>query len=308
MKEMFTNLKRFEVPRSMGGICPVDDPVAWIKDIVRQSIRLGLGRIDGVDLTYFLPESLLLPAMDAMNEFDEEERGCFKIGCAGCYREDVEVGGNFGAFTTFRPAASIKALGCDWVMIGHSEVRRDKLGSISHYCEAAGLTPDADAANLSVEKLLNAELLCALRQGMNALYCVGETSEQKGSDDPAVYEPRVREVLRRQLTEGFAGIDILREGQRLSIAYEPIWAIGPGKTPATGAYVDFVSRTIKELCREIYGRELPIVYGGGLKEENAEEIASVKTIDGGFVALTKFTPPIGFDVNSFKRIIQAYVK
>ena len=54
--------------------------------------------------------------------------------------------------------------------------------------------------------------------------------------------------------------------------------------------------------------ELPVVYGGGLKEENASEMAAVETLDGGLVALTKFTQPIAFDVSSLKNIISAYVK
>ncbi len=309
MKEIYVNLKRFEVPRSMGGICPAEDPVDWIRQVVKETIGLGLGRLEDVDVTYFLPEALLVPAMEAIAEEDPEQVGCFKLGCAGVFREDVEPGKNFGAFTTNRPAASLQALGCNWVVVGHSEERADKLSALALYDAIAGMPGKPDAAVSAVERMISDEMLCALRRGMDVLYCVGETEEQKGSADPAVYEPRVRRVLRRQIEEGVArGAAILREGQRLCIAYEPIWAIGPGKTPATGDYVAFVSGCIKELCRELCGRELPIVYGGGLKEENAEEIASVKTIDGGFVALTKFTPPICFDVRSLKNIISAYMR
>lgn len=308
MKEIYVNLKRFEVPKTMGGICPCDSPVAWMRQIIHETAELGLGNIKDVDLTYFVPESMVLPALDAIAEEGPERMGCLKIGCAGVFREDVEPGGNFGAFTTNRPAAALKAIGCDWVVVGHSEERHDKLSFLKMYDEAAGLPGNNDAALLTVEKAINAEMLCALKRDMSVLYCIGETAEQKGSDDPAVYEPRVREVLRRQITVGLAGIENAMEGRRVSIAYEPIWAIGPGKTPATGEYVAFVSSCIKDICREVYGKELSIVYGGGLKEENAEELAAVKTIDGGFVALTKFVDPIAFDVASLKNIIKAYVK
>ena len=308
MKEIYVNLKRFEVPKSLGGICPLDNPFDWIRQIVHQSISQGLGKIEGVDVTYFIPELLLYTAMEAIAAEDPEQVGCFKIGCAGVFREDVEPGKNFGAFTTNRPAASLKAAGCNWVVVGHSEERKDKLSALALYDEISGAAGNPDAAALAAESMISDEMLCALRQGMNVLYCVGETAEQKGSENPAIYEPRVRQVLRRQIENGIArGAAIQAEGQRLCIAYEPIWAIGPGKTPATGEYVSFVSSYIKEVCRELCGRELPIVYGGGLKEENAAEIAAVKTIDGGFVALTKFTPPIAFDVGSLKNIIGAYI-
>ena len=308
MKEIYVNLKRFEVPRSMGGICTAEDPITWIRQIMKESIELGLGSLKDVDVTYFLPEALLVPAMEALAEEAPARVGCFKLGCAGVFREDVEPGKNFGAFTTNRPAAALQALGCNWVLVGHSEERADKLSALALYDAAAGVPGKPEAAESAVERMISEEMLCALRRGMNVLYCIGETEEQKGSADPAVDEPRVRQVLRRQIEEGVSrGAEILRERQRLCIAYEPIWAIGPGKTPATGEYVSFVSSCIKEYCRELCGKELPIVYGGGLKEENAEDIASVKTIDGGFVALTKFTPPIGFDVGSLKNIIGAYI-
>lgn len=308
MKEIYVNLKRFEVAKSMGGICPDENPVEWIKKIVHESVELGIGTIDGIDMTYFLPEALLVPALEALAQEDPDKVGCLKIGCAGCYREDVEVGKNFGAFTTFRPAASIKALGCNWVVVGHSEERKDKLTTLAMYDEVSGRQFDTNAATKTAEKMINAEMICALKRGMSVLYCIGETAEQKGSEDPDVYKPRVREVLYNQIKDGLAGLDLASEGQKVSIAYEPIWAIGPGKTPANGEYVAFVSSTIKEICREIYGCEFPIVYGGGLKEENAEEIAAVKTIDGGFVALTKFTDPIAFDVKSLRNIVEAYNK
>lgn len=308
MKEIYVNLKRFEVPKSMGGICPLENPVDWMRQIIHETAEYGLGNIEGVDLTYFVPESMVLPALDAVAAEGPEKTGCLKIGCAGVFREDVEPGGNFGAFTTNKPAAALKAIGCSWVVVGHSEERKDKLSFLKMYDEAENAAGDIDAALRTVEKTINAEMLCALRRGMSVLYCIGETEEQKGSDDPAVYEPRVREVLRRQVTEGLAGMEAAAEGQKVAIAYEPIWAIGPGKTPASGEYVSFVSSCIKEICREVYGKELSVVYGGGLKEENAEELAAVKTIDGGFVALTKFVPPIAFDVASLKNIIQAYVK
>ena len=100
MKEIYVNLKRFEVPKSMGGICPLENPVDWMRQIIHETAEYGLGNIEGVDLTYFVPESMVLPALDAVAAEGPEKTGCLKIGCAGVFREDVEPGGNFGAFTT----------------------------------------------------------------------------------------------------------------------------------------------------------------------------------------------------------------
>lgn len=309
MKEIYVNLKRFDIPERYGGICPEEDPVKWIRNIVKSTVELGLGKMKEVNVTYFLPEALLVPALEEFRLVPEEERAHFQIGCQGVYREDVAEGGNFGAFTTNRPAASMKALGGNWVMIGHSEERKDKLSLLSAYDPEIGSDTEVyQKAAGSVEEILNQEVQCALDRGMNVLFCVGETAEQKGSDIPEEYEPRVREVLRAQLAAGLQGIQNYPGTQKISIGYEPIWAIGPGKTPPGGAYVSFVSSYIKKVCREKFGAELPVVYGGGLKEENAAEMAAVASLDGGLVALTKFTQPIAFDVNSLKEIIRAYMK
>lgn len=120
MKEIYVNLKRFDVPKKYGGICPEEDPAAWIRDIIRNTIELGLGKMEGVQVTYFLPEALIVPALEALHSMPEGAAGNFQIGCQGVYREDVAPGKNFGAFTTNRPAAAMSALGERWVMIGHN--------------------------------------------------------------------------------------------------------------------------------------------------------------------------------------------
>lgn len=309
MKEIYVNLKRFDVPKEMGGICPRKNPVDWICSTVSETIEEGLGNISGVSVTYFLPEALLVPAFHEMSRHSEKEIGSFSIGCQGVFREDVVPGRNFGAFTTNRPAASMKALGCSWTMIGHSEERKDKMGILTAYEEKIDRDKEAyEHAEQSVSSMLNQEVCAALDRKMNVLFCVGETAGQKGSDLPEEYEPRVREVLREQIIHGLKGAAEKKGDLKIAIGYEPIWAIGPGKTPPGGGYVSFVSSYIKDVCREEFGMELPVVYGGGLKEENASEMAAVETLDGGLVALTKFTQPIAFDVSSLKNIISAYVK
>lgn len=88
-----------------------------------------------------------------------------------------------------------------------------------------------------------------------------------------------QEVLGRQLELGLADIDT----SRVVIAYEPIWSIGPGKTPADKDYISKIASFVKEKTNG-----MPIVYGGGLKQENAAMLASIEEIDGGLIALTRF--------------------
>lgn len=308
MKKLFVNLKRFEVSREKGGICPMENPIEWAKWIVDESMKLGVGNMEDVFVAYFLPEALLDTALKTLNSYPEEQRKHLQIGCQSVYRADIAPGANFGAFTTNRPALAMKEIGCNWTIIAHSEERKDKLQMIAAYdpettTDAVKMQKAADA----VDALLNQQVKCAIDQGMNVLFCIGETAEQKGEGGYEEYAPRVKAVLRSQLENAFKGIDP-EKVKNISLGYEPIWAIGPGKTPPKADYISFVSEYVKEVTKELYGYELDVVYGGGLKEENAEEIASVKTIDGGLVALTKFVAPIGFDPQSFKNIIMAYVK
>lgn len=91
------------------------------------------------------------------------------------------------------------------------------------------------------------------------------------------------------------------------IGYEPIWAIGPGKTPPGKEYISFVSNFIKDTVKNEFDFEPTVVYGGGLKVENAGMLAQIDTIDGGLIALTKFTAEIGFSVKGLSEIINQYL-
>lgn len=309
MKEIFVNLKRFEVPQKLGGICPEDLPKTWIKRIIRESVKLGIGNMQDVSVTYFLPESLLIPAKEVWMEYNRKERGNFELGCQSVFRQDIASGKNFGAFTSNCPAAAIKALDYRWVMVGHSEERKDKLEMYTYYDEEIAENEEKyEKASNAVDVIINEEVKSALGRGLNVLLCIGETEGQKGGNTPHQYEERVRRVLRQQLTRGLSGISEVQESCKIVIGYEPVWAIGPGKIPPGAEYIRFVSKFIKSVCKEEFGVEFPVVYGGGVKEDNAGEIASVQFVDGGLIALTKFDQPIGFDVNSLKRIMENYMK
>jgi len=88
----------------------------------------------------------------------------------------------------------------------------------------------------------------------------------------------------------------------LVTAYEPVWAIGPGKTPPDRAYIQMIAQYIKEVSGG-----MDVVYGGGLKVDNAEMLAAIPEVDGGLIALTRFTGEIGFYPDEYLEIIKTYL-
>jgi triosephosphate isomerase len=308
MKQIFVNLKRFDVAKRLGGICSTDNPVEWIEWVIDESVSLSIGKLDGFKVVYLLPESLISAAIARLSAYDESKIKTIGIGCQGVFRENVKKGGNFGAFTTNLPAAAAANLGCEWSIIGHSEERKDKLGIISRYDPLSNKDEEnMKRAKDAVDSIINDEVLCALESGINVLLCVGETLEEKGEGSFDEQKPRIEKVLRSQLNAGLKGIDEWIGKRMITIGYEPIWAIGPGKIPPGEEYIGFVSAYIKSVLKQMYGVDFPVVYGGGLKEENAGMISGIDTIDGGLVALTRFSGDIAFEPDGLRRIINKYI-
>lgn len=277
MKHIYLNLKRFDVPVSMGGVNRICDIKDWGSYIVNNTQdELKCYDPSQVEFAMYFPEAHLLSAAAAKNEGSPVQ-----IGCQSVYREDVSVGGNFGAFTTNRPAAAMKAAGCTSVIIGHCEERNDKAGILSE----AGVTDTA-----AVNRILNKEIKAAVAQGLKVLYCIGEKSEEQDC---------WQEVLGSQLEIGLKGVD----KSQVVIAYEPIWSIGPGKTPADKPYIQKIASFVKEKTGG-----MDIVYGGGLKKDNAAMLASIPEIDGGLIALTRFSGEIGYYPQEYLEIIKLYME
>ncbi|SKA39372.1 triose-phosphate isomerase [Consotaella salsifontis] len=300
MLDIFVNLKRFEVSRALGGVCGEGSPKVWIENVIGQIAACGLGKNADTPLTLFLPEALVIPAVDALSRVPAEERRSLAIGCQGVHREDIRKGGNFGAFSSSRPATAMKAIGCTAAMIGHSEERREKAGVIAAHL---GGQTDAAAISETVSRLINQEALRALETGLDVLICVGETAEERSTGTPEEQMRRVEVTLGRQMETSLAGTAAFLGERRLVIGYEPIWAIGPGKTPPAPEAIEQVTAFVKKASKAMFGQELPVVYGGGLKEENARAIAALPSIDGGLVALTRFTGEIGFYPEELATII-----
>ena len=276
MKHLYLNLKRFDVPVEYGGVNRIAPLKDWGSYIVAHT-QEGLKHYDPsqVEFVQYFPEAHILGAVGARCEGSPVQ-----VGSQGVYRMNTAVGGNFGAFTTNRPASAARAMGCTSTIIGHCVERNDKAGILAE----AGVTDTA-----AVNRLLNQEIRLAVEQGLTVLYCIGEKSEE---------QERWQDVLGEQLSVGLEGVDT----SKVVIGYEPVWSIGPGKTPAGKDYITMIARFVKERTGG-----LDVVYGGGLKVDNAEMLASIDEIDGGLIALTRFQGEIGFYPDEYLEIIKTYL-
>ncbi|MBQ7191142.1 MAG: triose-phosphate isomerase [Kiritimatiellae bacterium] len=162
-----------------------------------------------------------------------------------------------GAFTGEISAGMLKDLGVEYVIIGHSE-RRQYFGE--------------------TDDTVNKRLKAALKAGLKPIVCVGEKLEEREAGQmPAVIE--------KQVKQGFADLSP-EELAKIVIAYEPVWAIGTGKT-ATPKEAQEVHALIRNLLAEIANAEVAasvrIQYGGSMKPENAKELMDQPDIDGGLI-------------------------
>ena len=276
MKHIYLNLKRFDVPAELGGVNRIADMKEWGKYIVENTQEeLKKYSPEEVEFAMFFPEIHLFSACQA-----KTENSPVQVGCQGVFRDDVAPGKNFGAFTTGRPAAAMKAAGCETVIIGHCEERNN----------LAGILAEAGVVNTkAINTILNKEIKSAVDRGMKVLYCIGEKSEEL---------EQWQEVLGEQLELGLKDVD----KSMVTIAYEPVWSIGPGKTPAGKEYITKIARFVQEKTEG-----MDIVYGGGLKQDNAAMLASIPEIDGGLIALTRFQGEIGYYPEEYLEIISLYM-
>ena len=174
--------------------------------------------------------------------------------------QDVSVHAK-GAYTGEVSAAMLREFGCSYVLVGHSE-RRQYHG---------------ESDDLVAQKAVS-----ALAGGLTPIVCVGETLDEREAD-------RTEEVVGRQLD---AALDRLQgDVVRTVIAYEPVWAIGTGRT-ATPDQAQAVHRMLRERLRAVSvlgamgadaAQAIPLLYGGSVKADNADELFARADIDGGLV-------------------------
>lgn len=273
MKYIAVNLKRFDIPKSMNGVYDYDDPKEYINNTIKPILK-DISEMEDLEVIVFPPEAHLIPLLNITDQCD-----VVKIGCQSNFYDDVSKNGNFGAFTTSRTATAMKALGCEYSLIGHFEERK-------HLNYLYSLV---DVNNQKVvNQILNEEIKKAQSQNLKVLYCIGESDTQLDCWD---------QVLLEQLSVGLKDVDC----SNVIIGYEPIWSIGPGKKPADEVYIKKVITLIKE-----FNPELKVIYGGGVKKENAKMLGGISMMDGGLIALTNFTDCIGFHSDEFIEIVQLY--
>jgi len=162
-----------------------------------------------------------------------------------------------GAYTGEISAEMLKAINVEYVIIGHSERRQ-------YFAET--------------DETVNKKVKKALEVGLNPIVCVGETLEQREAGETA-------KIITSQTEKALEGLTP-EEVERTIIAYEPIWAIGTGKT-ATKEDANDSIKEIREKIAEIYGQNTAngviIQYGGSVKASNAKELFEMSDIDGGLV-------------------------
>ncbi len=161
-----------------------------------------------------------------------------------------------GAYTGEVAAQMLAALGCKYVILGHSE-RRQYYGETS--------------------ETLNKKMAQAYANNLTPIYCVGENLEEREADKHFdVVKAQIEEVVYNLTAEQFAD---------MVIAYEPVWAIGTGKT-ATAEQAQEIQAYIRKVLAEKFGvaaDECPILYGGSCKPSNAAEIFAKEDVDGGLI-------------------------
>jgi triosephosphate isomerase len=214
------------------------------------------------------PPCLVAPTFIALDSVREViKKSPIKLAAQNCHFEDD------GAFTGEISASMLKAVGCEYVILGHSE-RRQYFG-------------ETDA-------IINKKVKKVLSEGLQVILCVGETlQEREAGITQTVVEAQVRGTL-NGVSES--------EMKFITIAYEPVWAIGTGKT-ATPEQAEEVHCFIRDLIQSLYSpsvsENLLIQYGGSVKGSNAKDLFQMPNIDGALVG------GASLKVEEFYQIIQS---
>jgi triosephosphate isomerase len=207
------------------------------------------------------------PAIDIPAALDAAKGSALRVGAQNMYYADE------GAFTGEISAPMLVAAGATHVLIGHSERRQ-------HFCET--------------DELVNKKLHTALRYKLIPIVCIGEQLEQRENGETEA-------VLRRQASRALANIDAAQAAP-IIIAYEPVWAIGTGKT-ATPEIAGEAHAVIRHEVAQLLGKPaseaMRILYGGSVKPDNAAQLCSQPEIDGALVGGASLDPA------SFGKIVAA---
>ena len=196
-------------------------------------------------------EAIICAPYIHLNSLAQLSAGVVKIGAQNCNQNES------GAFTGEISAKMIKSVGCEYVIIGHSERRQ-------YFAET--------------DELLANKTLIALQNNLTPIFCIGETLEERNK---GIYF----EVLARQLARGIFTMSAA-DFSKVVLAYEPVWAIGTGVT-ASSAQAQEIHAFIRTKIEDNYGMSIAnntsILYGGSCNPKNAAELFAQKDIDGGLI-------------------------
>lgn len=249
------------------------------KKIVAGNWKMNLNLQDGIKLAKEINESLqaekaacdvviCTPFIHLAGVAEVIDADVLGLGAENCADKDK------GAYTGEVSAEMVKSTGAQYVILGHSERRQ-------YYHE----TPE----------ILKEKVNLALANGLKVIFCCGETLEEREAD-------KQNEVVKTEL-EGSVFHLSADEWKNIILAYEPIWAIGTGKT-ATSDQAEEMLSYIRSIVSNKYGKdvaeETSILYGGSCKPSNAKELFSKPNIDGGLIG------GASLKVADFKGIIDAW--
>ena len=197
-------------------------------------------------------EIIVAPVFTAISSVSAEVQGTnIKVAAQDVYWEET------GAFTGEVAPAMLKDAGCTYVIIGHSE-RRQFFGE--------------------TDETVNKKIKAVIKAGLIPIMCVGELLQEREAGT-------TMQVIEKQVKGGLSGLSS-NEIAKLIIAYEPVWAIGTGKT-ATPAQAQEVHASIRSLVAALAGTQIAvnmrILYGGSVKPDNAAELMGQADIDGALV-------------------------
>ena len=206
-----------------------------------------------------------VPAIDIPAAMEAAKGSNIQIGAENVYFKDS------GAYTGEISADMLLDVGVKYVILGHSERRE-------YFAET--------------NETVNAKMIQCFAKGLVPIMCCGESLEQRE-------QGVTMDFIRQQVKVGFLGLTA-DQAKAAVIAYEPIWAIGTGKT-ATSEQAEEVCKGIRDLICELYGKEVAeeirILYGGSVNASNAAELFGKEDIDGGLVGGASLKPDFGKIVN-----------
>lgn len=201
---------------------------------------------------------IIIPPFTSLSSVNELIRNTrFKLGGQNMHWE------RSGAYTGEISGLFLKALGCEYVVLGHSE-RRHVMGE--------------------TDEIINKKLKVALEIGLIPIFCVGETENERESGT-------TEEVIQRQISAGLKGIE--NEAHKVIFAYEPVWAIGTGKTASPEQAVE-----VHSFIRGMLKKPSTILYGGSVKPDNIDVLMKQDEIQGVLVGGASLKP------ESFARIVK----